>query len=256
MLGSYVGPYFVDFAIQLVIYIVIICYLIGFLIVLFGLDHQTKFKQMISGEQPASNISMSPNNGISAKLNGKQQQLVSLILLLIVTTNTILINTFKSYFPNYARNVAGLNWSGELIGQVVLCFGIGRVIYFLFSHFTINKFKGFLVNFPILSILILLMVLLKNPILLAIVFVFSGVLVARNYLTALNILMQLESKEKGAKAGLFESMVGLGSALAPVFAGWIAELNLLGPFYAFAIIGGILSIALFTLQNKIDMKNL
>jgi len=100
------------------------------------------------------------------------------------------------------------------------------------------------------------MVLIQNPVILAILFAISGMIVARNYLTALNLLMQLESKAKGAKAGLFESFVGLGSALAPVFAGWVAEWNLLGPFYAFGILGAILTIALVIIRKKMNLQNL
>lgn len=254
MIGPYIGPFFADIDIKIVIYLVMIIYFIGFLAVLFGLDHKPNGNFITDSVNPEINFKETSAHEEKSQNIGMKPQYLSIILLLIVTTNTILINTFKSYFPNFAKNSAGLNWSGELIGQVVLCFGIGRVIYFILSRLTVNTFSAFLQNFPVITILIFLMVFIRNPVILGIIFAISGMLVARNYLTALNLLMQLESKAKGAKAGLFESFVGLGSALAPVFAGWIAELNLVGPFYAFACLGGILSIALILIRKKMNLN--
>ena len=55
---------------------------------------------------------------------------------------------------------------------------------------------------------------------------FSG----HNYAVSLDLLLVYETKEKSTKAGLFESSIGLGSSLAPVIAGLLAEIYLQLPF--------------------------
>ena len=53
--------------------------------------------------------------------------------------------------------------------------------------------------------------------------------------------MKQEEKEKGAKAGLFESAVGFGS-FSPLIAGLFAEIYIILPFFLFAGITSIVSI--------------
>lgn len=65
--------------------------------------------------------------------------------------------------------------------------------------------------------------------------------------------MKYEPSSKGAKAGLFESMVGLGLGITPIIAGFIAEFNLTIPFYTFSSLCMIFFIgfSIYLYKNKI-----
>ena len=57
-----------------------------------------------------------------------------------------------------------------------------------------------------------------------------GLSIGTTYFISLELTLKHESGGKGAKAGWFESMVGLGTGIAPLIAGKIAEIHLQAPF--------------------------
>ncbi|MHA1257282.1 MAG: hypothetical protein ACTSPS_16965, partial [Promethearchaeota archaeon] len=74
------------------------------------------------------------------------------------------------------------------------------------------------------------------------------------YLVSLELLLKYEQEKKGAKAGIFESIVGIGSALSPLFAGMIATINLKMPYFIVASIVLVFVIVHLFLTKNIHLE--
>lgn len=158
------------------------------------------------------------------------------------------------YFPNYSVLPEGLNFSKFLTGQLVFAFGLGRFSGFIAGQWITNSFKKLAVNILALSVLLVGLVLFTNVWVLVFFLYIIGYLMGRIYFIALELTLKYHLEGKGAKAGMFESFVGMGTALSPLIAGFLAEVDLLYPFIFFSgfslVIGGILLWQILTKQNK------
>ncbi|WP_371804228.1 MFS transporter [Candidatus Lokiarchaeum ossiferum] len=204
----------------------------------------------VSKPEVLSGHTISPSDPSSEKIN-----LNSLAILLLLGTllYAICSKGFLGYFPNYAVISGGLNLSGFVTGQVLFIFGIGQFIAFISGKFLKNSFFALKSSILIISILFLTMALVKNVIILSIIMFIAGFFIARVYYLSLELTMKYEPSSKGAKAGLFESMVGLGLGITPIIAGFIAEFNLTIPFYTFSSLCMIFFIgfSIYLYKNKI-----
>ena len=84
--------------------------------------------------------------------------------------------------------------------------------------------------------------------------ILSGIGVGFGYLGALYLIVSATESEKGAYAGLTESMGGVGLFAGPIFGGWLMDLNRplsLGyPFLMCAVLAGIILIAMIPLLKR------
>jgi MFS family permease len=80
------------------------------------------------------------------------------------------------------------------------------------------------------------MIFFQDVIALIVIFFIFGFFIGRVYLISLELLLKQSTSQKGAKAGLFESAIGLGGSLSPLVSGLLAGWNLLLPFLFYAII--------------------
>ncbi|TXT67539.1 MAG: membrane protein of unknown function [Promethearchaeota archaeon] len=144
-----------------------------------------------------------------------------------------------TYFPDYASRPNGLNFSGTLIGLILFLFGIGRTAYFVLSRVLTSSLRRITFSYFVISVLLTSMLFIHTLGILIMVFIAFGLCSGLIYKSSLELLLYYEKEAKGAKAGLFESAIGLGSALTPFIAGLFAELLLILPFMIFAIIAFI-----------------
>jgi MFS family permease len=143
-----------------------------------------------------------------------------------------------TYFTDYALDINGLYWSSTVTGWVLFCFGLGRTLYFLINYFyprIKSSMRLNLFTFLGMGLCIIGIPLFNNPITLSIIMILEGVGAGIIYASTLDLMLLEEKESKGAKAGLFESMVGFGSILTPFAAGAIAKVsNMKLPFYVLA----------------------
>ncbi|MFX1298976.1 MAG: hypothetical protein ACFFD2_29475, partial [Promethearchaeota archaeon] len=81
-----------------------------------------------------------------------------------------------------------------------------------------------------------------------------GFFMGRTYLVSLELLLKYEQEEKGAKAGIFECVIGFGVAFTPIIAGLIAVVDLKLPFIIFSIGAFIFVIIHFILQKNLVLE--
>jgi len=237
-LGYALGPLFAgifsDFNIILAIILAFLLYSLSFCLIFFKLP-------LI---KPKNNNSNKNNDDILEnfnKLKGKgnnnsHSKKILLLLLMGVMIYATISKVLLSYFTNYAALPEGLNWTGTLIGQVMFFFGLGRTFYFLIARYLKNSFNAITQSFLVIGLCLIALALFYPPFLIAIIFFITGFFIGRSYLVSLELLLKYEREKKGAKAGIFESIVGIGSALAPLIAGIIATVNLKMPYFIFAFI--------------------
>jgi predicted MFS family arabinose efflux permease len=209
--------------------LVIIFYAIELMVILINLPYQkppshvpTPHKTEINDSKPIKNISF-----------------VFIQLILTVFLYAITSKILYTYFVDYAVEEEGiLLWSKTFTGLVLFIFGVGRTLYFIINYYWISIRSSMKLNiftFLAMSICIGIIPLFTSIIALSIIMFLAGICSAIIYSSTLDLILHKEKKGKGAKAGLFESMVGLGSILTPIAAGALAEtVSYQFPFYGMA----------------------
>ena len=185
----------------------------------------------------------------------KEITIFLLIISLLFALNSKLI---LYYFPNYAilpKNIGGLGWSGSITGEIMLFYGFGQFLFFLIGRYFKNTFKALISSSFFLACLILMLNWVKNEIITAAILLFVGLMVGRLYYVSLELLMLYEKGEKGKKADLFESSIGLGGILSPLIAGNLAFISLGFPFVFYGILSLLFFIGLILFKmNKNELK--
>ena len=248
-LGFAMGPFFAgifyDFNMMLALILAFVLYTSAFCLILFKMP-KVKPKNKVQFIEPNNYNNQGTHISHSKKI-------LSLLLMGVMIYATI-SKTLLSYFTNYAALPEGLNWTGTLIGQVMLFFGLGRTFYFIIARYLKNSFTAITQSFLIISLCLIALALFSPPFLIAIIFFITGFFIGRIYLVSLDLLLKYEQEKKGAKAGIFESIVGFGSALAPLFAGMIATIDLKMPYFIFASLVFIFVVVHIFLKKKIQLE--
>ena len=248
-LGFAIGPFlaglFYDFNMVLALILAFTLYASAFCLILFKMP---KIKPKNKDQFIEFN---KLNNQVNINSNSKK---VLVLLLMGVFIYATISKTLLSYFTNYAALPEGLNWTGTLIGQVLFFFGLGRTTYFIIARFLKNSFSAITQSFLVIGLCLIALVLLYHPALIAIIFFITGFFIGRTYLVSLELLLKYEQEKKGAKAGIFESIVGIGSALSPLFAGMIATINLKMPYFIVASIVLVFVIVHLFLTKNIQFE--
>jgi MFS family permease len=161
-------------------------------------------------------------------------------LVVTVFLYAFISKTLFTYFTDYSLDPNGLQWVESLMGTVLFMFGLGRTSFFIVNYFWVqirSSMKLILFTFLGMGICVLGIPLTSNAVLLSIIIFFIGVCAGIVYSSSLDLMLHQVQNKKGAKAGIFESMVGLGSILAPLLTGWVARKTQLAiPFY---VVSGI-----------------
>ncbi|RLI66233.1 MAG: hypothetical protein DRO88_02320 [Promethearchaeia archaeon] len=231
-------------------------YGIGFLIVFFGINSNINSGADYSAADNLSNHhpkSSFMQDGDSDKSENSSSRVIWLTL-----TGTLVFAIISkgllAYVPNYAVIPEGLGLSNLISGQIIFAFGIGRFLGFLVGQWIPNSFHKLIQNISIIGIFMIAMAFTKNSWLLVGELLIVGYFAGRVYYIGLEMLMKYVSHGKGSKASLFESIVGLGTVFSPFIAGWLAELNVIIPFFFFSIMAGLSALYL-RLRGKSLIKS-
>jgi MFS family permease len=144
-------------------------------------------------------------------------------------------------FPSYIIILGGMGYpfGSEDFGNLLLIWNFVRTLTFIvIARFSGERMKQAIVVGALLSVISGFMLFLFIDIwIFAIAMVLSGIAVGLNYLGALYIVVSATEIEKGANAGLVESMGGVGLFLGPIVGGWIMEIGLTLPYLMWAVLG-------------------
>ncbi len=236
-IGPFIGGIFSEIEIIYGFWSVLISHIIALIIVLSTMQKYKK-KNINSHENGISNESESEeiySKNLDHTKNEPNLKKVNIFLFAIALIFALNSKLLIYYFPNYALLPEGLGWSESLTGEVMLMFGIGQFTFFIIGRFFKNTFNALLSSIFILSCLLILLYWVKNWIIIGAILLFIGLMVGRLYYISLELIMNYEKKEKGKKAGFFESFIGLGVIISPLIAGILAEINLTLPFIFYSI---------------------
>ncbi len=244
-IGPLIGGIISEIEIMVGFWAVLISHIVALFIVLTQIQISAKKSQNLNNVKSLDNENLSTISNISDSsdsskkldhsINGVNLKKVNIFLFAIALIFALNSKVLIYYFPNYALLPDGLGWSASLTGEIMLTFGIGQLIFFILGRFFKNSFKALLSSILILSCLLFLLYWVKNWIIIGMILFFIGLLVGRLYYVSLELLMIYEKKEKGKKAGFFESFIGLGVIISPLIAGVLAEISLTLPFMFYSI---------------------
>ena len=247
-IGPFFAGFFYDFNMILALILAFILYASTFFLILFKMPKfKPKNKELNKNTVNQSMELINLNNQVNHYSHSKK---ILILLLMSVMIYATISKTLLSYFTNYAALPEGLNWTATLIGQVMFFFGLGRTFYFIIARYLKNSFTAITQSFLVIGLCLITLPLLYPPALIAIIFFITGFFIGRTYLVSLELLLKYEQEKKGAKAGIFESVVGIGSALSPLFAGMIATINLKMPYFIFAFIMFVFVVVSVFLKKK------
>ncbi|MHA1562970.1 MAG: MFS transporter, partial [Promethearchaeota archaeon] len=247
-IGPLIGGIISEIEIMVGFWAVLISHIVALFIVLTKIQKSTNKSKNLNSVKSLDNENLSTISSISDttvnsenskkldhSINGVNLKKVNIFLFAIALIFALNSKVLIYYFPNYALLPDGLGWSESLTGEIMLTFGIGQLIFFILGRFFKNTFKAILSSIFILSCLLFLLYWVKNWIIIGLILFFIGLLVGRLYYVSLELLMIYEKKDKGKKAGFFESFIGLGVIISPLIAGVLAEISLTLPFMFFSV---------------------
>jgi len=247
-IGYVVGPLFAgifgDYFLPGAFITGIVIYIIGFCLILIKLP-------TLSSEKSSTVVNISQNPPVK-NIKGTQRFLIELVIAVLLYAG--ISKALYTYFTDYALDAYGLDWSNSLTGWILFSFGLGRTAFFVVNFFSLrikSSMKLVLYAFLGIGLCILCIPFFQNAIIIAVIMFMGGVGAGIVYSSTLDLLLHQEQQSKGAKAGLFESMVGLGSVSFPIAAGAIARISQMTvPFYWLAALTTCVFLVLFFLEYK------
>ena len=260
-IGPFLAGVFSDFFIKAAFILALVVYLMGLIVIIFfipNINNLTKNNEELTNNENKSLPSLKDTEEIeqiqynpleSAEINPNKFLLVRIILGMLIYA--MLGKIALTYFSDYASRPEGLNFSGTLIGLILFLFGVGRTTYFVLSRVIKSSLKRITFSYLIISILLISMLLIQSIWIVIIVFIIFGLCSGLIYKSSLELLLYYEKKAKGARAGLFESAIGLGSAMSPLIAGLLAEVFLTFPFLVFSILALLIFLFNLIFENRI-----
>jgi MFS family permease len=164
--------------------------------------------------------------------------------------STIILGLFPSYI--IILGDLGYPFGSEDFGNLLLIWNLVRTLTFIvIAKLSGERMKQAIVLGALLSVISGFMLFLFIDIwIFTIAMVLSGIAVGLNYLGALYIVVSATNIEKGANAGLVESMGGVGLFLGPIVGGWIMEVGLNLPYLMWAILGVVVLILVVFLLRR------
>ncbi|MHA2395633.1 MAG: MFS transporter [Candidatus Thorarchaeota archaeon] len=205
-------------------------------------------------------IISSSNVGIVSTVTTTQAEKVSktsplfiasyLSVMLWGVVSTIVLGLFPSYITILSDS--GYPFGAEDFGNLLLIWNLVRTLTFIvIARLAGERMKQAIVAGAILSVLSGFMLFLFIDIwIFTIAMILSGIAVGFNYLGALYLVVSATDIDKGAHAGLVESMGGVGLFLGPIVGGWLMEIGLTLPYLMWALLGIVVLILIILLLRK------
>ncbi|MFX1606028.1 MAG: MFS transporter [Promethearchaeota archaeon] len=157
-------------------------------------------------------------------------------------------------FPSYIMILGDLGYPfiTEDFGNLLLVWNLVRTVTFIaIARISGEYMKQAIVMGAILSAISGFMIFLFIDIwIFAIAMILAGIGVGINYLGALYLVVSATDIEKGAHAGLVESMGGVGMFLGPIVGGWTMEWGLALPYLMYAVLAVVVLVLIVLLLQR------
>ncbi|MFX1331180.1 MAG: MFS transporter [Promethearchaeota archaeon] len=164
--------------------------------------------------------------------------------------STVILALFPSYIENLV--LLGYPFATEDFGNLLLIWNVVRTVGFI----AIARMPGEYMKTVILLGAVLsassgfLLFSFIDIWVFAIAMVLSGLGVGFNYLGALYLVVSATDLEKGAHAGLVESMGGVGLFLGPIIGGWVTGFGLTFPYLMYAVLAVVILVMMMVLLKR------
>ncbi len=157
-------------------------------------------------------------------------------------------------FPSYVETLPGL--TSDHWGIMLLVWnGVRTVAFIVTARLPEQSMSSVITYGAILSAVSSAMLFAFTDFwMLAMAMVVSGVAVGFSYLGALYLIVSATDIEKGAYAGLVESMGGVGLFLGPILGGWLADFQLTLPYLMCTILSVVVIIGIIPLLRREKLK--
>lgn len=164
--------------------------------------------------------------------------------------STIILGLFPSYI--IILGDLGYPFVTEDFGNLLLIWNLVRTLTFIvIARLSGEHMKQAIVIGALLSALSgFLLFIFIDIWIFGIAMILSGVAVGFNYLGALYLVVSATDIEKGAHAGLVESMGGVGLFLGPIAGGWVMEFGLAFPYLMYGVLGVLVLLLILWLLRK------
>jgi MFS family permease len=209
--------------------------------------HETDTK--ITSDLPTlENIGLRPGKSVSKSSPLFIASYLSVMLWGVVST--IVLALFPSYI--LILNDLGYPFVAEDFGNLLLIWNFVRTLTFIvIARLAGEHMKRAIVLGAVLTAISGLMLFFFIDIwVFAIAMILSGIAVGLNYLGALYLVVSATDIEKGANAGLVESMGGVGLFLGPIVGGWLMEFGLTLPYLMYALLGAVILVLIVFLLRR------
>jgi MFS family permease len=175
----------------------------------------------------------------------------SLALMLFGFVSTVLLGLF----PTYIERLPG--FTTEDFGNLLLVWNLSRTIGFLICTRLPHPEMGnvMLIGTFLLAVSMPILAFIVDFWLFAIAMVMSGFGVGFNYLGGLYTVVSATEKEKGAFAGIGESLAGIGFFLGPIVGGWFADFTITWPYLLCMILSIVILITNIPLLRDYKKKH-
>ncbi|MFW9801993.1 MAG: MFS transporter [Candidatus Thorarchaeota archaeon] len=164
--------------------------------------------------------------------------------------STVILALFPSYIENLV--LLGYPFATEDFGNLLLIWNIVRTAGFIaIARMPGDYMKTVILLGAILSAISgFLLFSFIDIWVFAIAMVLSGLGVGFNYLGALYLVVSATDLEKGAHAGLVESMGGVGLFLGPIVGGWVTGFGLTFPYLMYALLAVVILLMMMVLLRR------
>ncbi|MHA2140558.1 MAG: MFS transporter [Candidatus Thorarchaeota archaeon] len=157
-------------------------------------------------------------------------------------------------FPSYVENLVllGYPFATEDFGNLLLVWNVVRTIGFIaIARMPGEYMKSVIVLGALLSAIsgFLLFAFIDIWVFL-IAMILAGLAVGFNYLGALYLVVSATDIEKGAHAGLVESMGGVGLFLGPIVGGYVMDFGLTFPYLMYAMLSVVILVLMAFLLRR------
>ena len=210
-------------------------------------------------------ITSSSNVGILPSPTSAQVEKVSktsplfiasyLSVMLWGVVSTIVLGLFPSYI--LLLGDLGYPFASEDFGNLLLVWNLARTLTFIvIARLAGERMKQAIIAGAILSALSGFMLFIFIDIwIFTIAMILSGIAVGFSYLGALYLVVSATDIEKGAHAGLVESMGGVGLFLGPIAGGWVMGIGLTLPYLMWSLLGVVVLVLIVFLLRRDGKQN-
>ena len=212
-------------------------------------DYRLSRASVVSKSELEVHQHIEPSGESRARLKGPKTSTRFVASYLSLTLFGFVSTIILSLFPSYIQGLPG--YGTQSFGNLLVIWNVTRTFAFAacskFPHEWMGKVVMAGAVFTTVSMFPISF--LTDLISLTAAMILCGIGVGFSYLGALYIVVSASDQEKGAHAGMVESLAGVGFFAGPIAGGWIAGYGLTLPYFL-AMVYGLVSMILIAVMLR------